>query len=77
MDSSLNHSNGFDPMVNCPTTTGVDSEKECCDEQPLRFPYKTYGNARGCCVDRTYDTTVWQCCNDGTLALGVCPLAIP
>lgn len=76
MDSSLNHSNGFDPMVSCPTTTGIDSDKECCNEQPLRFPYKTYEGGRGCCNDRTYDTTVWQCCNDGSLAMGVCPLPI-
>ena len=72
LDSTKNHSNGFDPVSMCPTQTGIASERECCDEHPIRFPFKTYGNDRQCCVDRTYDATVYQCCNDGSLAIGVC-----
>jgi len=63
------HANGFDAATMCPVTTGVDSERQCCDEQPLRFPYKTYDGARDCCVSHTFDTNMYSCCDDGVVRI--------
>ena len=72
IDQNSMHSNNFDPNVRCPVSQGTKSERECCDQQPLRFPFKTYGD-RQCCVNRTYDVNIFQCCADGSLAIGACP----
>lgn len=67
------HDNGFDPNLGCPTSQqGQDSERACCDEQPIRFPFKTYDDARQCCVSHTYDATMFDCCNDGIVRV-TCP----
>jgi len=69
-DPSLKHDLGhFDPKVDCPTKEGVKSEKECCGEYPLRFPYKHLNGDRACCVDRTYNTNVLMCCDDGSVKI--------
>lgn len=73
IDSNQMHSNGFNPNVGCPTGDGVQSERDCCDEQPLRFPFKTYDDARACCINHTFDATMYTCCADGSLTLGSCP----
>lgn len=62
INHDMRHDNGFDLAGNCPTGTGVQSERACCDEYPLRFPYKTYGGARQCCVANTYDAALYSCC---------------
>jgi hypothetical protein len=59
------HSNGFDWRVDCPISTGIQSEKACCDEHPIRFPFKTYNGARDCCYSHTFNTNLYQCCPDG------------
>jgi len=63
------HENGFQPSLDCPISTGVDSEKACCDEYPLRFPYKTYDGARDCCFTHTFNTEMYSCCDDGTVKM--------
>jgi len=69
-DPSLKHDLGhFDPKVDCPTKEGVKSDKECCGEYPLRFPYKHLNGDRACCVDRTYNTNVLMCCDDGSVKI--------
>ena len=64
--------NGSNLSWNRQSNKKPQGQKKCCGSYPDRFPFKTYGNDRQCCVDRTYDATVYQCCNDGSLAIGVC-----
>jgi len=66
------HSAGFDVATECPITTGVKSERACCGTFPTRFPFKTYGGDRACCIDHTYDDTMLDCCNDGSTSTS-CP----
>lgn len=65
IDAANRHANGFDVNVSCPITQGLQSEKACCGNYPARYPYKTYDGARDCCVSHTYNTNMFQCCNDG------------
>lgn len=65
IDDNLKHANGFNVDVECPTKSGMKSDKACCGNYPKRFSYKTYGGDRACCQQRTYDTQVLTCCNDG------------
>ena len=67
----LKHSLGFfDPRADCPIKQGRgDSERLCCGEYPVRFPYKTLGGERGCCVNKTFSTTRLHCCDDGSVRL--------
>jgi len=63
------HANGFNVNVDCPVSTGIKSEKACCDEYPLRFPFKTYNGARDCCYTHTFNTNLYQCCADGRVKM--------
>jgi len=65
INSGNAHSSGFSPDLDCPISSGVSSEKACCDEHPLRFPFKTYNGARDCCYSHTFNTNLYQCCPDG------------
>lgn len=67
-DMSVRHDLGnFHPRDDCPIATGIKSEKACCGEQPLRFPYKHLNGDRGCCGEKTYNTQMMMCCNDGSI----------
>jgi len=66
------HSNGFDPKQDCPIQTGIKSERQCCNDYPVRFPYKTYGGSRSCCYGHTYNTGLYSCCDDGHVRI-TCP----
>jgi len=70
-DPDMKHSLGhFDPKSGCPIKAGNgDSEKECCGEYPVRFPYKTLGGERSCCVNKTYSTSRLHCCDDGAVRI--------
>lgn len=69
-DPSVKHTLGsFDPKADCPIKDGVKSEKECCGEYPLRFPYKTLFGDRACCGERTYNTAIMMCCDDGSVKI--------
>lgn len=57
---------GFNPDTMCIITPGPASEKSCCGEYPVRFPYKTQGGSRGCCINKTYNADVNNCCSDGS-----------
>lgn len=63
------HANGFNVNLDCPVSTGIKSEKACCDEYPLRFPFKTYNGARDCCYSHTFNTNLYQCCPDGRVKM--------
>ena len=63
------HANGFNPNTDCPVSTGIKSEKACCDEYPLRFPFKTYNGSRDCCYTHTFNTNLYQCCGDGKVKM--------
>lgn len=63
------HANGFNPSTDCPVSSGIKSEKACCDEYPLRFPFKTYNGARDCCYTHTFNTNLYQCCADGKVKM--------
>lgn len=67
IDPALMERNGFNQHEECPITVGIKSEKECCNEHPLRFPFKTYGGNRDCCVDKTFNTQFLSCCGDGSV----------
>lgn len=63
------HANGFDWQTECPITTGIKSDKACCGEYPLRFPFKTYNGARDCCIAHTFNTNLYECCGDGKVKM--------
>merc|ERR1712062_418225 len=46
---------------------GIKSEKECCGSYPLRYPYKHLNGDRGCCGEKTYNTQMMMCCDDGSV----------
>jgi len=69
IDEAMRHANGFDFDESCPINKGVKSEKECCNEHPVRFPYKTYGGARDCCIDKTFNAGILNCCADGSVRI--------
>ena len=69
-DPSLKHDLGnFNAKEECVIKQGQHgkSDKQCCGNYPLRFPYKTLNGDRGCCVKKTYNTLRLQCCSDGSL----------
>ena len=69
-DTLLHSKNIFDPKEDCPTVLATQkSDKECCGQYPLRFPYKHLNGERGCCVDKTYRTDLMFCCEDGSVKL--------
>ena len=69
-DPSVKHDLGtFDPKADCPIKDGVKSDKECCGEYPLRFPYKTLFGDRDCCEGRTFNTAIMMCCDDGSVRI--------
>lgn len=56
----------FDPSIECQVKPGVQSEKECCGQYPIRWPFKTQGGDRDCCQGRTFNAALNQCCADGS-----------
>jgi len=79
-DPTLKHELGWDFEGNCPRPTCSDPSgycpapvKECCGEYPERFPYAPKNGARGCCVNKTYNTLMLECCVNGvTKKVGEC-----
>lgn len=69
IDMDMRHENGFDWEDGCPITQGLKSEHLCCGIYPLRFPFKSYGGSRDCCIDRTFNTAMYSCCSDGTIGI--------
>lgn len=69
INHNFRHSNGFNPETDCPISTGIKSEKACCDEYPLRFPFKIYNGSRDCCFTHTFNTNLYQCCPDGKVKM--------
>jgi len=59
------HENGFNHKKMCKGKNGNESEKSCCSEYPLRFPYKTQG--RSCCGSHTFNPSMQDCCADGMI----------
>jgi len=54
---------------------GEGGELQCCGNMyggGARFPYNDHNGARGCCGDKTYDTTMFECCADQTTVMGSC-----
>lgn len=72
IDASKRHANNFDVATECPTTRGVQSEKDCCGAYPNRYPFKTYDGQRSCCQSSTYNANMFSCCNDGSIRV-TCP----
>jgi hypothetical protein len=69
INHNFRHAMGFNTATGCPVMTGTKSDKACCDEYPLRFPFKTYNGARDCCYTHTFNTNLYQCCGDGTVKM--------
>lgn len=67
---------GFDQEGECKSEcaggncggNGGPTEKQCCGTIPNRFPYKM-SDSRKCCEGKTYDANLYQCCQDGSVAL--------
>ena len=61
--------------ANLPTTAASGTtvtpvpNKECCGAYPDRFPYKTAGGDRQCCVDTTFNVNVLECCPSGPTSI--------
>lgn len=69
-DPTVKHSIGiFDPKKDCPIKDGLKSDKACCGDYPLRFPYKSLNGDRGCCVDKTFNAAALVCCEDGSIKI--------
>lgn len=69
---SYGHSKGnFDPSADgdCPVkkAAGTSNTRECCGRYPIRFPYKTLDGDRSCCVSRTFNTNLLNCCDGGVV----------
>lgn len=65
-DPNLKHDlGGFEVYDECPLNgIGVEAEKECCGNYPLRYPYKveTMNGNKACCGDKTYRSDLMMCC---------------
>lgn len=71
ISQEIRHSNGFDVTAECNARTGGDDryeERNCCGVWPDRFPFQTRKGSRACCGSKTYDTTIYECCSDLTVA---------
>lgn len=78
--ANFKHENGvFDFEATCQadvdkkTKTGSGNgtrELSCCGSYPNRFPFATGAGNRECCVDKTYNTNIFMCCDDGQVRLG-------
>lgn len=69
IDPARRHDDGFSVEDDCPISTGIQSEHGCCNDQPLRFPFKKYDGARDCCYSHTYNTNMYMCCADGRVKM--------
>jgi len=66
------HANGFVPATSCTINRKPASDKLCCGDYPLRFPFRTSSEGdgvvnRACCVNKTYDSDNMICCTDGSI----------
>jgi len=60
------------PVVAGTTATPVPGTA-CCGSYPNRYPYKTQGGDRQCCVDTTFNVNVLECCPTNVLqVIGTC-----
>ena len=59
----------FDPESSCMKIPGDVSEKRCCGNYPLRFPYRTLDGSRSCCGDTTFNNQVHECCAGNTISI--------
>lgn len=69
----------FDPPTQCVKQpgngAGAEGEPQCCGAYPNRFPYKVADGARMCCGDKTYDSSIYECCDasgSNVAAIGSC-----
>lgn len=69
LDAAHGHENGFNPKDDCPIRQGEASEKACCGDYPARFPYKIQDGTRGCCQGRTFNSEIYQCCDNGKVKM--------
>ena len=44
-----------------------ESEKICCGSYPVRFPFRTMNGERACCGEKTFNTQLLSCCEDGSV----------
>jgi hypothetical protein len=65
------HGSAFDYDAECPIVPGPASDKSCCGELPMRFPFRTVSNTRGCCGGITFDATTMMCCDASTEVIGM------
>ncbi|CBY06863.1 unnamed protein product [Oikopleura dioica] len=61
----------FDSKGSCPSKGGPPRD-QCCGEYPFRTPYYSRSGQRSCCLDKTYDTSYLECCQDEIKPNGYC-----
>lgn len=72
-DDQFSHNNGFDFNNECKRPSpDVNPEKACCGDYPERYSYRTVGGVRACCNNRTYNTQLFTCCQDGSISMSLC-----
>lgn len=49
--------------------TAQTAERSCCGQYPKRYPFHTYNGDRACCVNKTYNSILNQCCEDGSVSV--------
>lgn len=67
--NNLKHSNGFKHKNNCFGTTKKLEELDCCNNYPLRYPFRNKEGVKKCCRSVTYNVLTHQCCEDGTVRM--------
>jgi hypothetical protein len=67
--NNLKHSNGFKHKNNCFGNIKELEELDCCNNFPLRYPFRNKEGTKKCCRSVTYNVFTHQCCDDGTVRM--------
>ena len=77
-NSTFQHTGNFDADQTCGGGAGKQGKggisvgglgpRECCGDQPDRFPYGTMDGLKQCCAGAVFSVVDHECCEDGVLA---------
>jgi len=68
-DFTKTYKSGYNPYTQCrkARTTSDKKPDTCCGEETNRYPFYSMRGQKACCKNRTYDTGMFTCCEDGSL----------
>ena len=68
-DFTKTYKSGYNPYTQCrkARTTSDKKADKCCGEETNRYPFYSMRGQKACCKNRTYDTAMFTCCEDGSL----------